>query len=255
MLSIRRFTGIASLVAVAVIAAIVVAAPSFQDAQAGKKKDKDKRALGLRKGKKKVYGQKAMHWTRDWWQWVYSLPAAINPGIDDSGDHGGYAQRGPVWFLLGAFDTDVVANRDVEVPSGKALFFPVVHAQVDNVGVDPPSDVKRLRERAAEAVAGATGLRVELDGVALPDNAITRIATREFGYVFTEDNVGQYLGRSTPPGVYAPAVADGYWVMLRPLTPGAHTLRIQGQNGESQTDVSYSLTVVDQESYPGKTAR
>jgi hypothetical protein len=50
----------------------------------------------------------------------------------------------------------------------------------------------------------------------------------------------------TPPPCYEnwheTAFSDGYWVMLNPLKPGAHTIRFKGGN----IDVTYNLTVVPQ---------
>jgi len=47
------------------------------------------------------------------------------------------------------------------------------------------------------------------------------------------------------------AVSDGYWVMLRPLTPGRHTLNFGGTvgnpaNPELQLDVTCEITVLPQ---------
>lgn len=49
------------------------------------------------------------------------------------------------------------------------------------------------------------------------------------------------------PGPRDPAVADGYWVLLEPLTPGHHTIRIEasvsGFPFPFVIDVTYKLTV------------
>jgi hypothetical protein len=59
------------------------------------------------------------------------------------------------------------------------------------------------------------------------------------------NNVVQYWGYDLA-GTIDPAVADGYWLMLAPLTAGQHVLCFRGTVGAPfnfSTDVTYSLTV------------
>jgi hypothetical protein len=43
---------------------------------------------------------------------------------------------------------------------------------------------------------------------------------------------------------YVPAVADGYWLLVTPLTPGEHTIYFKGINNAGFTvEVTYFLTV------------
>jgi hypothetical protein len=55
-----------------------------------------------------------------------------------------------------------------------------------------------------------------------------------------------------PPGKTGRMIAEGYWVMLPPLSPGEHTLTLHGASCDSETGdaffetgVTYHLTVVD----------
>src|SRR5262249_50606878 len=43
-------------------------------------------------------------------------------------------------------------------------------------------------------------------------------------------------------------VSDGYWIMLKPLPPGAHVIRFKGEMPEAKfsLDVTYELTVVEE---------
>ena len=53
---------------------------------------------------------------------------------------------------------------------------------------------------------------------------------------------------TAPKGIYAPAMTDGYWVMLAPLSPGQHTLEFGGTVGSPVNftlDITYNLTVVE----------
>ena len=39
------------------------------------------------------------------------------------------------------------------------------------------------------------------------------------------------------------AVVDGYWLLLKPLSPGTHTLTFGGTIGAFSTKVTYELTI------------
>jgi hypothetical protein len=47
-----------------------------------------------------------------------------------------------------------------------------------------------------------------------------------------------------PAGVYSPSVDDGYYVLLKPLSVGNHTLHIHAESTGFTLDVTYDLTVV-----------
>jgi hypothetical protein len=50
-----------------------------------------------------------------------------------------------------------------------------------------------------------------------------------------------------PAGTYAPAVADGYYLLLAPLRPGVHTIAFGGTGnfgGPTSQDITYHLRVV-----------
>ena len=87
-------------------------------------------------------------------------------------------------------------------------------------------------------------IQVSLDGVVAWNPAHTRISSTNcfnlYGLIPKEYN---------PPKLY-PAATDGYWVMLKPLDKGEHTLKFQAQYnrengayGKMAQDIEYQLTV------------
>ena len=53
---------------------------------------------------------------------------------------------------------------------------------------------------------------------------------------------GNILGIAA--GTYGPAISDGYWLMLAPLSAGSHTVHFRGvAAGGFETEVTYNLTV------------
>ncbi len=72
------------------------------------------------------YGNTYGEWSARWWQWTLAIPAATNPNLDTTGENCAEGQSGQVWFLAGSFGGTF--ERACPVPTGKALFFPILNA-------------------------------------------------------------------------------------------------------------------------------
>jgi len=168
----------------------------------------------------------------------------MNPVIDPTGAFCAEGQSGYVWFLAGTFGGS--ATRNCTVPPGRALFFPILNtayaAPFDCLGPPGPvgpCDVDALRASAAADLNNPTTLQATVDGVALQNLTAYRAQSPVFSYSVTADNI---LG--IPAGTYAPAVSDGYWLMLQPLSAGMHTIHFKGVRADGfETEVTYNLLV------------
>jgi hypothetical protein len=70
------------------------------------------------------------------------------------------------------------------------------------------------------------------------------ISPRAFDYTLPPtDNVYQFFGLDVSGRIY-PAVSDGYWLMLAPLSVGHHDVNFGGSAGEMTLDITYHITVV-----------
>jgi len=199
-------------------------------------------------------------WGAAWWQWVFSLPARApdglpNPLFTDGAVDCSLGQSGNVWFLAGriCFTCNGVvttAHRSCKIPTGTALFFPMLNGEADNVATNPPSTLDQLIAVAAQNAA-ATELHASIDGVKLKDLFSYRGSSAPFRYtVPTPDNIYTFLGFHVPGSDWPtttvfPAASDGYFLMVEPLPPGAHTINFGGtaQSG-FQIDITYDITVV-----------
>lgn len=228
---------------VAGAAMLALAAAGLGIAEAAKPK-LDSRVYDLRK---KIAGRSGADWAVEWWQWATSIPDAVNPLNDETGEFVEIGQRGPVWFLCGTFG-DGTANRTAKIPTGRALFFPVFNTYNDNVGYETPFSVRDLQGQAAEQLASldTASLRVTVDGSEIRGVDRMRVRPKAFAITVPPDSLFDVIsGGLYPPGVYSPAVTDGYWVMLRPLSKGRHTVRIQASSASTTIDVTYSLDVIE----------
>jgi hypothetical protein len=181
----------------------------------------------------KFYGE----WGAEWWQWLSSIPVSVSPTQDETGERCAVGQRGPVWFLVGVESISGTATRQCTVPEGIALFFPV-----QNIFSTPdPPRLRDLRDLNRAFIDTVTDLLVEVNGVPIRNLERFRFTSPVFVLTLPQNNRFQ-----APPGPYFPTVDEGFYVMLRPLPVGAHTLRIHGENPANNfvLDVTYELTVV-----------
>lgn len=169
-------------------------------------------------------------WSRVWWQWAGSFDERESPVADRTGRLCGMSQEGPVWFLAGTYGTQRTIRR-CTVPAGKYIFFPLI-----NYVLFPTWERAITCDQAIESAAAVTddvsSLVLELDGKVVTDLARHRQATRD-----CFDLAARAGGGITP------SAANGYYVMLKPLKPGTHTLNFGGRLPDMTQAVTYTLIV------------
>lgn len=195
----------------------------------------------------KPYGQSYGEWTAKWWQWTLRAPTPVNPILDLDGSNCGQGQSGPVWFIPGAFPGTLppFVTRKCTVPPGKSLLTPIGINAIFGAGagdcqtpvIAPAScgayqfgsltGVPALSAAAAAFIDGfdLSGTSVFLDGKPLRELSTYRAASPAFSYTLPADNViASVFGVPDTAGTYSPAVSDGYWLLLEPLSAGTHTI-------------------------------
>ena len=186
--------------------------------------------------------------TAQWWQYALSIPTSVNPLLDPTGADCMVGQRDPIWFLAGIFPGGT-ATRTCAVPAGEWLFFPVINSvQINAPGVCGQTDslnATQLRSLAAPLIDSATNMYVKVDGKSV--KSLIRIKSDVFATTFPADNIfnNPCGGPGTvPAGIYSTSVDDGYYVLLKPLNSGSHTLHVHAEStGGFQLDVIYHLIV------------
>jgi hypothetical protein len=185
----------------------------------------------------KVFGQTYGEWSGDWWSWVLQFPSAINPLFSEGDVDCTLGQSGKVWFLAGNFGGE--NDRSCDIPHGKALFLPIM-----NVVLLPETGdtEEELRESAKLNVDGADVVDCTVDGTpCIYTQLLVRTQSPAFNIEVTADSLLAEFGFDL--GDLFPSIADGWWVMLPPLTPGAHDVRLHGHNAGFEVDVTYHLFV------------
>ncbi len=108
------------------------------------------------------------------------------------------------------------------------------------------------------AAVDLTSLRVVLDGSEIRGLDKMRVTSTFNDLTMPADNVGAATGAPWPGGVHGAAYQTGFWCMLRPLSPGPHTLRIAGTARAPfafTVDVTYELEVIDNQWPEGPSLR
>ena len=189
------------------------------------------------------YGTSYPEWTAKWWQWVISIPKQDNPNLDVTGEKCGIMQTDPnVMFLAPTFGGS--AERDCDIPQGKAILVPILTGECDHLS-DPAIKTESGLKQCALSVNEGGVVKASLDGTSISNISRYRVQSPLFEFTIPADNA---FGEG-PTGT-TKAIADGYWIFLKPLTPGRHQLEfsgdvidLMGQNSYA-TAVKYNLGVV-----------
>jgi hypothetical protein len=189
----------------------------------------------------------------EWTSWLTAEPIATNPAFDADGSFCDRNQQGPVWFLASTFGG--VADRTCEIPEGKAIFLSLGGAFVSfapefPAANDPCSqmatDVERVRCDVNNdvPVAPAVSFAVTLDGQPIGDLLSFRAQSQPGGFTLKVPNPSFLTDLGLPAGDRFPTVGDGYFLFLKPLEPGVHTLTLRMNNpDQTVTGVNYTLII------------
>jgi hypothetical protein len=210
------------------------------------------------------YGLTYGEWSAKWWQWTMAFPVTADPASNTAPPESN--QSGKVWFLATAHGSVTVGGsatltRNITVPKGKALFFPALAVIDDNTGCpsynNPLLTADQLAAQAADIFTAVSETTCTIDGVAVaglddPQHTFYRVQSPAFTYtVASHDNLlaAVFDGPCIPDGItVTPAVSDGVFIMVAPLSVGQHTIRFVGVVGPVASpfffkDITYNITV------------
>ncbi len=184
------------------------------------------------------YGLSQERWSELLWTYIYAQPIDHNPFLDPTGAECGTGQRGPVWFLPAVPGSTLGTNvtRACTIPRHRAILLQLASIMNDYPCPDPtfePAPGQTLYDFLIEPIMPpidmVTGFEVVIDGVAIVD---------PLSYRRTSDDVFFFKGDpSLNPGFdtcvtgkLQKAVSDGYYLMFKPLSPGPHTIVVNGHD-------------------------
>src|SRR5215472_14946680 len=167
-------------------------------------------------------GHTYAEWSELWWLWFIPQTSTNNAITDCSA-----GQSGQVWFLEAGGSTCIV-------PPGKALFFPILDVECSSLEKDTPFYGATPADRSACAkviIDDTSNLAAEIDSVPVQNLMGYRFQSSDFSFTAPPDNLN-----GIPPGS-GQSTADGYYLLLAPLSAGAHTIHFKG------TFTSFDITI------------
>jgi hypothetical protein len=188
------------------------------------------------------FGHTWQYWTTRWWKWFLSIPKKEDSAIDklDKKSYVGSSDSNVI-FLASTIEGRV--DKNVKISSGKAVLFPVINITISNSEeptLNTDNDmISFVRKHMDEIVKK----QASIDGEDLLISEKFRVQSPPFNFKYPPNNI--FGAREGP----ARGSGDGYWIFLRPLQPGKHTIKSFGScmSGKVQIDARINLVV---ESFP-----
>jgi hypothetical protein len=174
----------------------------------------------------------------------------VNPLTDTTGEHCAQRQGGKGWFLAGSFLLDPIV-RACEVPAAKSLFFPLINTAYGAFLNDPPETRTEEFVREAGSCTEPAQISVWIDGFKVPNplRFFTGASGSQSPFFNIQMPPGNLFGADetmVPELVLSPSAEQGYYLFVRPLSPGTHTIRwiASGCSPGLSQDITYHLAVV-----------
>jgi hypothetical protein len=197
-----------------------------------------------------LYGALAQRWV----QWAMGIGVGENPLNDETGAFCNVGQRGLVWNLAGTQGSSQIGDppttfRSCTVPSGRFVFFPILNVWYAKTDPAEPEDPDEIYDMMLSWLTADFYCEIDGQPVSNPEDYLT--LSPIFRLRLPADSLWAAYG--VPQGVYHPAATAGYYLLLCPLSPGEHSIRIavkdewvDDDTGETWSwgfDVIYDLTV------------
>lgn len=167
----------------------------------------------------------------------------MNPLNDKTGEYWNTAQpNSDVWFLVGKFGSvdKTPPRRYIEMKAGRSILFPVLNCEANALEYPELKTEEELIAHVNYDVSTVVKKNCIIDGINVKP---CRIASdpRIFPVVIDRDNVFGVSG-----GGSALAAAEGFWVFIKRLAIGHHTIDFEGscESGRLNAGAVYELEII-----------
>lgn len=193
------------------------------------------------------FGKSYTDWTVSWMLQLLSTNCAQNPYVNPA--NALFYQKGPVCFL--APQAKDHTSTFIKVPRDKAILFPLVnfiqeYPCQDQV-FEPVKDQSLedfLREGALASMAGIGEVSVAVDGIPIINPASFKFTSGLFRFSGNPELASCFDACIT--GKSQAAVTSGYYLMLKPLSPGVHIIhyRVELPSINELQEGTFYITVI-----------
>ena len=169
-------------------------------------------------------GRRWEEWVELWWQWCYSFPYNESPPRYYTEKFSLFERfQGKIWFLAGTYGGK--AQRTCTISSKTSIFFPIIN-DIISFHTDPQlrTDAE-LIQYAKNDLDHIRLISANLDGINISNLKSFRVLSNLFSVKIPQEGNDMIWREST-------AVSDGFWLFVKPLSPGNHILKFQGEKLE-----------------------
>ena len=166
----------------------------------------------------------------------------MNPVLDESGKFASVNQPSRhVWFLAGKIGSENknIPKRTCNIPASRSILFPVINCEAN-----PLESPELVTKRDLMDHVSNDENTIVLKESFVDDKYVTPQRVKSDPEVFeVELDVNNAFG--VVGGGKTFAAADGYWVYLKPLPPGKHSICFRGscEYGKLNSGADYHLEV------------
>ena len=156
------------------------------------------------------------------------------------------ARGNAVFFLPGSLITVIFNGQpfprdECVVPCGKPILLSLYWVLMWAPGDCEPDRMQDCANLAKTFADDVTTVEVTLDGTPLPCLTDHRVVSPVFDFLLPAPPLANPFGLEEP--FLRKGVSDGYWIMLKPLSPGKHTIVVHTiADGEEYPEI-WELTV------------
>jgi hypothetical protein len=167
------------------------------------------------------YGLTYDEHAQNFWKWLLSIPASENPMDDTKGDKCtvGQTNTNSSVFYLGPGEGKI--ERTCTVPAGKGLLIPVMEVEQSDKEL-PGASVEVLTNAAKQDQDSVNSLYLNIDNEEYTYDDLLKYRiqpTEPFQVIFPDNGIFGVMD-----GGPSQVVADGWYIISEPLTPGNHTV-------------------------------
>jgi hypothetical protein len=196
-----------------------------------------------------TYMEHLEEYVQTYWTRLFETPKDQNPALDPNGSKH-KVDTNPVYCACDMTGEGRPVFRTLNITSNQSIFIPA-----NDVGIcdreHPGENADQLKHRAQKDEDSATHVKLTIDN---EDFQLKDVKDRQFRI---GNPIGPFevvipnnpLDGLDPPGK-AMAVADGYYVIIKPFVPGQHTIRIEAGVGNAHKsnnawneNITYTLNV------------
>ena len=170
-----------------------------------------------------------------WWQWGFGLDTTVVNPFTELGQAGcdvGLQDNGRLLFLVGSPRDETTGEFPVHecvIKKGTSILFPLINVACNNLEVGAPFFGANEQDQriCANNFINATileSLQLEIDGKSIHNLEQYRVDSPAGGFEFTAVENNPF---ATPVGD-GTGVSDGFWILLKDLKLGPHTISFSG---------------------------